>query len=144
PSLGYFAVSLEQLARIDDVVTGQPRRWAGGEWRDAMTVLAEEGCPIHQSLRRRIVHRSADDCRRFAAGIAERPRPTVRHDDVILDHSHGLARCGAKRDSAQLGNARMRRCGDHARPREPLGYGATQSIAAAIGDDDFELQVRSL
>src|SRR5439155_21917798 len=61
PSLGYFAVSLEQLARIDDVVTGEPRRWAGGEWRDAMTVLAEEGCPIHQSLRRRIVHRSTDD-----------------------------------------------------------------------------------
>ena len=69
---------------------GRPAGRTRGQRREAVAVLAEERGPIDDRRAGRVVDRAADDRSGLAPRIEERPRPSRRHDDVILDDRHGI------------------------------------------------------
>ena len=137
-------VAQKQGAIVHDIVAGKRARGSSRERRDAVTVFAEERCPVDDRRPRRIVNRAADDRAGLSPGIEQRARPARRNDDVILDDGDGVAPGRLECHLPHLRDRRVGRHRQHGGVGEPTSDLGPNAFAKTVDDEHLDRDVGGL
>ena len=137
------SVAVQQHSGIEHVVPREPRGRPGGQRREAVAVLAQEGGPVDDALSGRILHgTSHHDRARRALCLAECEDevagPVGRHDHVILDHGDVLAARPVERQAAHGRDGGIGRRGHDAHVGKSCAHSLAYRLAEAIDDDRLD------